>query len=217
MQRIPTLLQKLEELSKKGEQINVIDIDLMLDYTKVLYADLLEWRKRAVYTGGELPKTEEKQQEPAPQVKQDEPVSVSEPKIDETPKPQPEHIISPTQQDNIVQEEPVTETESIEAKEILEKPIAEQPTIAFEEKKPIQDKQLKKVIGINDKYQYISELFGNDKEAYDHMVDHISTLDNHQTAISYIDNELAPQRGWDKDSITVQSLHDNVWKYFYSS
>src|SRR5690606_13158324 len=47
MQRISTLLQKLTELSEQDAQPTVIDIDLMLDYTRVLYADLLELRKNA--------------------------------------------------------------------------------------------------------------------------------------------------------------------------
>ena len=45
MQRIATLLQKLTELSTQGKPTQ-IDIDLMLDYTRVIYADLLEERKK---------------------------------------------------------------------------------------------------------------------------------------------------------------------------
>ncbi|MCB0699281.1 MAG: hypothetical protein KDC11_05500, partial [Chitinophagaceae bacterium] len=48
MQRIPTLLSKIQELSNKKD-IAEIDIDLMLDYTRVMYADLLELKKQ---TGG---------------------------------------------------------------------------------------------------------------------------------------------------------------------
>ncbi|MCB9064271.1 MAG: hypothetical protein H6551_03920 [Chitinophagales bacterium] len=48
MQRIPTLLSKIQELSNKRD-ITEIDVDLMLDYTRVMYADLLELKKQ---TGG---------------------------------------------------------------------------------------------------------------------------------------------------------------------
>ena len=48
MQRIATLLQKLTELSTQGKP-SQIDIDLMLDYTRVIYADLLEERKKNGY------------------------------------------------------------------------------------------------------------------------------------------------------------------------
>src|SRR5690349_18813231 len=45
MQRISTLLQRLTELSAREKDYELIDIDLMLDYTRVVYADLLELRK----------------------------------------------------------------------------------------------------------------------------------------------------------------------------
>src|SRR5688572_16330468 len=50
MQRVQTLLQKITELSTK-EQHDIIEIDLMMDYTRVLYADLMECRNRLVFTG----------------------------------------------------------------------------------------------------------------------------------------------------------------------
>ncbi len=49
MQRIPTLLHKLHELAANREKNTEIEIDLMLDYTRVLYADLLEWRKTLAF------------------------------------------------------------------------------------------------------------------------------------------------------------------------
>ena len=45
MQRISTLIQKLSELAEQEKKLGLIDIDLMLDYTRVMYADLLEVRK----------------------------------------------------------------------------------------------------------------------------------------------------------------------------
>ena len=40
MQRIRTVLQKLTDLSQRNPDRTAIDIDLMLDYTRVIYADL---------------------------------------------------------------------------------------------------------------------------------------------------------------------------------
>jgi len=39
MERISTLLEKIEALQRRNN-VTAIDIDLMLDYTRVLYADL---------------------------------------------------------------------------------------------------------------------------------------------------------------------------------
>lgn len=44
MQRILVLLQKLNDLANSDKKPNLIETDLMLDYTRVLYADLLEAR-----------------------------------------------------------------------------------------------------------------------------------------------------------------------------
>lgn len=46
MQRVKTLLQKISDLSQKGEALSHIEVDLLLDYTRVMYADLLEHRNR---------------------------------------------------------------------------------------------------------------------------------------------------------------------------
>jgi hypothetical protein len=46
MERIKNILQRLQELYYSNHQKSAIDADLMLDYTRVMYADLLEWRKQ---------------------------------------------------------------------------------------------------------------------------------------------------------------------------
>ena len=49
MERIATLLDKIREISTKPDA-GIIDIDLMMDYTRVMYADLLEWRNKVAFT-----------------------------------------------------------------------------------------------------------------------------------------------------------------------
>jgi hypothetical protein len=46
MERIRNILQRLQDLYYSNHQKSAIDVDLMLDYTRVMYADLLEWRKQ---------------------------------------------------------------------------------------------------------------------------------------------------------------------------
>lgn len=46
MERIENILRRIQELYYSKHEKTGIDIDLMLDYTRVMYADLLEWRKR---------------------------------------------------------------------------------------------------------------------------------------------------------------------------
>ena len=45
MERIKTFIQKLQEVYYSKHPKSAIDIDLMLDYTRIMYIDLLEWRK----------------------------------------------------------------------------------------------------------------------------------------------------------------------------
>ena len=44
MERIEHILKRIQELYYSKHEKTGIDIDLMLDYTRVMYADLLEWR-----------------------------------------------------------------------------------------------------------------------------------------------------------------------------
>ncbi|MFT4061652.1 MAG: hypothetical protein QM642_04760 [Edaphocola sp.] len=45
MERIQNILQRIQEIYYGKNQKTAIDIDLMMDYARVLYADLIEWRR----------------------------------------------------------------------------------------------------------------------------------------------------------------------------
>ena len=51
MERIQNILQRLQELYGTKHRKSAIDIDLMLDYTRVMYADLLEWKRNLPQSG----------------------------------------------------------------------------------------------------------------------------------------------------------------------
>lgn len=66
MERIQNILQRLQELYYSKHAKSAIDLDLMLDYTRVLYADLLEWKKNVPAIADEVvaaPHKEEEQPE----------------------------------------------------------------------------------------------------------------------------------------------------------
>lgn len=149
--RIPTLLQKIAELSDHPERRGAIDVDLMLDYTRVLYADLLEWRSK-------LPATL-----PSPAKPLSEPAAIealaSAPVLSpSTPEPAPAK----------------TASSAVSA-----------PTT-----QPGSAKDIRSHIGINDKYQIMSVLFGNDKIAYEEALDHINSAANAESAISWLKERL---------------------------
>jgi hypothetical protein len=158
MQRINLLIQKLADMAGSDKNKTVIDIDLMLDYTRVLYADLLELRKNKLLAEQAKQETPEA---PAPAVEQTEnvPQAVPEPAI-----------VLPN--------------------------IADVPVV-----------DIRTSIGINDKYLYISELFGDDKTAYDTAIKELNKCNNLQEAMRFADNELNNKYNWDKENPTVQSFY----------
>ncbi|MEZ5016465.1 MAG: hypothetical protein R2800_05380 [Flavipsychrobacter sp.] len=194
MQRINVLLNKLADLSRKAEKIDLIEVDLMLDYTKVLYADLTELRNKKVYTSNstvaEKPKTEE------------------QPKEAEAP-----HAPEPTVVQQIEDNDaaPLEEKEAPQTTEVAD--VAPTPLPVVNAPLPA-NKNIKKFIGINDKYQFISELFDNDTTAYDEVIGHINTFDTAAPALEWLEHEVSKERNWNEDSDSVKMFYDTVSNFF---
>jgi len=90
MERFKSLLQKLQEVYNGSQQKSAVDIDLMLDYTRVIYADLLEWRKE--FTDPLRPPFPSGPREPEPQPVEKPVVAIVEkedPVVAETPEAAP--------------------------------------------------------------------------------------------------------------------------------
>lgn len=186
--RIPTLLQKISELATQPERRTAIDLDLMLDYTRVLYADLLEWRSR-------LPATSQQQAT----------ASTTQPKVEVNPSGQP-------QKDSV----PVKSQQPSEpAHDAIEMPEVEGPsTIGKTPKEPVgasEENDVRSLIGINDKYQIMSELFGNDRKAYEQALDFINHSQSENMAMQWLREQL-----WitEERSDAAQSFFEIVSRYF---
>jgi hypothetical protein len=149
------LLEKLNELSAKDGK-NGIDIDLMLDYTRVLYADLLEQRKQT-----------------------------------SDPKPAIPDFIQKTEPQGNIANSPVFETKT-------------HFTIS-QDKKDIHS-----YIGINDKYQFISELFLNKKDLYETALQEISKFDTYHQAYIWLQRHY----NWEDDNTTVNSFYNSLNSFF---
>lgn len=178
MQRIPTLLQKLNELSK-SDKISALELDLMLDYTRVLYADLLEWRNRVAFTSS-------LEEAPGPSTNIDD----DKPAIPVNTAP-PIELTGNAENYNAPKDDNYTSQTST-------------------------GHDIRKLIGINDKYQYISELFGNDKAAYEEVMDKINQFQHYQQSIEWLDEHAHTIYAWDDESFTVQSFYNTVSNFFAS-
>lgn len=168
MQRIPTLLQKISELSAKGDKISLIELDLMLDYTKVMYADILEYRNRIAFNNSLV----------TDQAVQTTNVSKAEEPIEEIP----------INQLGIAKEE-VSQSASFDNK-----------------------RDFRNVIGINDKYLFISELFGNNKDDYESLLNEINTFENYIQATNWLNTKTS----WEDENETAQVFYGLLNNFFNS-
>jgi len=182
MERITTLLDKIRELNATPNA-EIIDIDLMIDYTRVIYADLLEWRNKVAFNN-----------------------AVARPALAET---------TPT---SIFQAQPDRDNGS-PVPPAAERQISSQSaqpqaaSLSFPESQYIAA-DIRQRIGINDKYLFISELFGNNKDAYDEVISEINTFHAEEEAIAWISRNIASQFNWQDDSEAVQSFYKLLSDHF---
>lgn len=171
MQRIKMLLQKINEIAHKGDKATLIDIDLMMDYTRVLYADMAEIKSKLAFRT-EVP---------------DVAVNTA----------------------HIKPEEPIQE---ITAQHVQEQPVVI-TTPVFTIPEPItraNKAPIEQLIGINDKYQFISELFNNNAELYDTTIKEVGDFDNNQQAIDWLNANFS----WDTENDIVQSFLSIINRHY---
>lgn len=192
MQRIPTLLKKIAELAEKGDSNSTIDIDLMLDYTKVVYADLLEWRSRKTFVssidanGGTT--NNEWAQAAAESKKEEAPIVHVKEEVAEEPAPVAETI-----------------TEAAPVIEFV---------VNTPEAKPKAD--IRQSIGINDKYLFMSELFGNNRDDYEQALDKINGFGSYAEAEEWLNDYIAIPQGNTEDNDTREAFR-SVLIMFYNT
>ncbi len=278
--RIPTLLQKIAELADQPDRRTTIDVDLMLDYTRVLYADLLEWRGRLANPGRQpvaptpgatsaapkpaaapvaqsappippKPVTEPVVATPAkptattttlpdsvpvnkPAANMVPPVTPVIPPVPMTPIHEPTLAELAAAMDKSSEEEeenddiplsakrqvpqpsrpenkPAADTHAASAKEKL--PAAQEvtsPASKPQAAKTSAPKDIRSFISINEKYQIMSELFGNDKGAYEEALNYINTSENEAAALKWLQERL-----WvtEERSDAVQYFFDLVRRF----
>lgn len=140
------------------------------------------------------------QKQPEPEVK---------PEIKEEPKnPQPD-LFGDTLP-------PVTEVSKEKAKErprekAKEKAVDDKSLASKLQKKSITD--LKQAIGINEKFQFINELFGGNMNEYNIAVNQVNICRSREEAEVYLDT-LRDLYKWDPDNDTVQAFSELVERRF---
>lgn len=77
---------------------------------------------------------------------------------------------------------------------------------------PIKD--LRKAIGINDRYVFINELFRGDENMYERSVKTINNFSAHVEAQYWMERELKVKLGWDPDKQLVKDFYALVKRRF---
>src|SRR5690606_33275965 len=190
--RINLLLSKLYERLSDKDDITAIDIDLMLDYTRVIYADLLELKKENYFPEpgkNPVPLFPAAEAEDATQdIKESGGIFI------EIPKPQKDIIHT---EDGITEEfidapaetrtqhtasQPVTEDGEIyNAHDKARDTGPETPGTGAPQAETVPDpgqpkekEDIRTLIGINDRYLFMNELFHNNKFDYESVLDYIN-------------------------------------------
>jgi hypothetical protein len=77
---------------------------------------------------------------------------------------------------------------------------------------PVKD--LKKAIGINDRYLFINELFRGDEDMYERSIKTINSFNIYAEAEYWIQRELIVKIGWNEDAENVQAFIQLVKRRF---
>jgi hypothetical protein len=77
---------------------------------------------------------------------------------------------------------------------------------------PIKD--LRKGIGINDRFVFISELFRGDEAVYERSIKTINSFNIYPEAEHWINRELVVKLGWDRDSELTKHFYQLVRRRF---
>lgn len=184
------------ENTDAGKRIPAIELEILSSNIRALY-DKSILLKYLQATGNPFSKQEEAaltQEE-----KQPEPQS----EVIATPKPEP--IEPPAIQESEIETppEPEQKTDSVSTQP---KPKSDQPQTVAErfQRTPIQD--LRKAIGINQKYLLMNDLFDGENEAFNEAVDRLNSFASGQEAITYVNAELAVKYRWNLEEDLVQNF-----------
>lgn len=93
-------------------------------------------------------------------------------------------------------------SEKIEIKEVKDQLVLE----------PIKD--LRSAIGINDKFQFIQELFGGDEKSFETGIKTINAFKIFPEAQFYIKKELREKNNWDEESNVVKQFDQLIKRRF---
>lgn len=123
--------------------------------------------------------------------------------------PEPLPVTPPPSVQAVVMPNPAPETDQKLLNDLHEKPL---PEVFSRFHEPIKD--LKKAISINDRYQYINNLFSGDEATFDRSIKTINSFNVFSEAEYWIRRELSVKYGWEESAPLVQQFYALVSRRF---
>lgn len=215
MQQVLDLLKKIEILAKQ-EHIGTIDTDLMLDHTRAIYSQLLELRERPLPIAAKT--VIDQSFSEVTQVQMPLTLPAEEEQTD-----MPEKVILElveTEPAGLYAEEDEEEDSTIIGETAEVAIVSDRPAAVLTEEVTttllIGDRDIRKHIGINDKYLFINELFENDKDAYERALNEINKCTFCREATDWLTQQAKGRYNWNHENETVQSFYGIVSHFFAS-
>ena len=160
----------------------------------------------------ELPINEEPVPEPEPEP-EPEPQLEPEPEIEPEPEPAPEAPVSESLSDYFGNDDAGFELSTSET--LGERMMRDDHSLAAKfQQNPVRD--LREVIGINDKFLFVNELFGGSMEKYTKSIENLNDLKTLNGAMIYL-NELKIELQWNSSNEAYQKLAELVRRKFEQS
>lgn len=229
---VKTILKNIQDIYsisgkfENSDELHQIDIDLALSKVRNLYDLLLTIDSKTIHNTQNQDKellTKPKQPEAKIEKKSEE--IIIEPKITESePKPEeivvqePELEIEKPKGDTQVKNEPEENVKNGNSQEIIADKFQSKKFVhdTISGKNPKQDvstklqskpiKDINSAIGINDKFIFIKELFGNDKEHYHETIQVLNNFDTFENALEFLNENF----NWDSEDPNYERLKELV-------
>jgi hypothetical protein len=254
MEQVLSLIKKIEQLSSTNHSsISSIEKDLLLQYTRVLYEEILALKAEPTTIENNIiddtirvdEVAEVEIEIPESSIFYDENRLEDEIETIEESDDITDWMVEDEEELVLLHEEELTEIEEEKAIQEEYQHFAEiqlpeaEPTFepqdnlmdeVIEPTEPTQsnipssltdfkvwNKDIRTFIGINDKYNFISELFGNNPEAYDEILNEINLSENKREALQFLENSgITTLYQWKEDGFSEQIFY-NVLNQFFAS
>lgn len=207
--RIQILIGKMLERINDSAEKSVLDLDLLLDYTRVIYADLLDWKNKlqnqeALEKLGVKAIAGNKSQFEAKEgsgIVMEVPINTTSAPIS--------NAITDTELETQISE---TNAASFTTMEVADsKEVSNESNVVATVP---QARDFRNWIGINDRYLFMNELFDNNKFDYESLFDFINQCQDLKQAEEWLDKEYLQNKKWNREDKTVELFYGLLHQFF---